>query len=79
MNYVVIPVASFGIKNKKTIGIYVQMTWIPIPKLRLWKEPEEMFRTEAKPAPKKELIVDPKLLIDMTSANRVPSIPGGHR
>lgn len=49
-----------------------------MPKRRLSKEPDEMFRTEATPAPKKDPNVDPKLFIDIKRANRVPSIPGGH-
>lgn len=50
---------------------------MPTPRSRLSKEPEEMFRTEAKPAPMNDPNVDPKLFIDMKRANRVPSIPGG--
>lgn len=50
---------------------------MPTPRSRLSKEPEEMFRTEAKPAPTNDPNVDPKLFIDMKRANRVPSIPGG--
>lgn len=50
---------------------------MPIPNLRLSKEPEKMSRTEARLAPTNELIVDPKLFMDMKRANRVPSIPGG--
>ena len=48
-----------------------------IPSRRLSKEPEEMFSTEANPAPAKDPNVDPKLFIDIKRANRVPSIPGG--
>lgn len=48
------------------------------PKRRLSKEPDEMFRIEANPAPTKDPTVDPRLFIDMKRANRVPSIPGGH-
>lgn len=72
------PVASFGIKNKKAIGIKLQINCMETPRRRLSKEPEEMFKSEANPAPTKEPNVDPRLLIDMKSANRVPSIPGGH-
>lgn len=49
-----------------------------MPTGRLSNEPEEMFRIEANPAPKIDPTMDPKLLIDMKRANRVPSIPGGH-
>lgn len=55
----------------------MQAACMEIPKSRLSKEPEEMFRSEANPAPRKEPIVDPRLLMDMKRANRVPSIPGG--
>lgn len=48
-----------------------------MPKRRLSNDPESMFNIEAKPAPTKDPTVDPKLLIDMKSANKVPSIPGG--
>lgn len=72
------PVASFGIKNRKPIGMKVQRTWMATPKGRLSKEPEEMFRTDATPAPTNDPNVDPKLFIDIKRANRVPSIPGGH-
>lgn len=56
----------------------MQTTCMAIPIRRLSKEPELMFKNEAKPAPTNEPSVFPKLLIDMKSANRVPSIPGGH-
>ena len=49
-----------------------------MPERRLSKEPEDMLKIEAKPAPMNDPIVDPKLLIDMKRANKVPSIPGGH-
>lgn len=49
-----------------------------IPRERLSKEPEEMFKAEANPAPTNDPNVDPKLFIDIKRANRVPSIPGGH-
>lgn len=49
-----------------------------MPKRRLSKEPEEMFRTEANPAPINDPMVVPRLFIDMNRANKVPSIPGGH-
>ena len=55
----------------------VQRTCIPMPKKRLSKDPEEMFRTEANPAPTKDPTVEPKLFIDMNNANKVPSTPGG--
>lgn len=48
-----------------------------IPRRRLSKEPEDMFKNEAKPAPMNDPRVDPRLLIDMNRANNVPSIPGG--
>lgn len=48
-----------------------------MPKKRLSKDPEEMFRTEANPAPTKDPTVEPKLFIDMNNANKVPSTPGG--
>jgi len=50
-----------------------------MPRRRLSKEPEEMFKIEANPAPTNEPIVAPKLFIDMKRANRVPSMPGGQR
>lgn len=71
------PVASFGIKNRKATGIKVHTTWIIMPTKRLSKLPEEIFKTEASPAPTNELTVEPKLLMDIKSANNVPSIPGG--
>lgn len=48
-----------------------------IPNRRLSKEPEEMLKTEANPAPTNDPNIDPKLFIDIKRANRVPSIPGG--
>lgn len=45
---------------------------------RLSKEPDEMFKFDANQAPTNELTVAPKLFIDMKSANKVPSMPGGH-
>lgn len=48
-----------------------------MPKKRLSKDPEEMLRMEAKPAPTKEPAVEPKLFIDIKRAYKVPSIPGG--
>lgn len=48
-----------------------------MPKLRLSKEPEEMFKIEANPAPMNDPKVEPKLFMDMKRANKVPSIPGG--
>lgn len=48
-----------------------------MPKRRLSNDPESMFNMDAKPAPTKDPSVDPKLFIDMKSANKVPSIPGG--
>lgn len=36
-----------------------------------------MFSSEAKPAPKNDPNVLPKLFMDMNRAKRVPSIPGG--
>lgn len=77
VNYADIPVASFGIKKRKATGIKVQRTCIRMPKKRLSKDPEEMFRTEANPAPTKDPTVEPKLFIDMNNANKVPSTPGG--
>lgn len=71
------PVASFGIKKRKATGMKVQKTWMMMPTRRLSKLPEEIFRIEARPAPTNELTVEPKLLMDIKSANRVPSIPGG--
>lgn len=38
-----------------------------------------MFKTEASPAPRNPLIVAPRLFMDMKRANKVPSMPGGHR
>lgn len=55
----------------------VQNTWMVIPRRRLSKLPEEISRIEARPAPTNALTVEPKLLMDMKSANRVPSMPGG--
>lgn len=49
-----------------------------MPRGRLSKDPEEMLRAEANPAPTKDPTVEPKLFIDINSANKVPSIPGGH-
>jgi hypothetical protein len=71
-------VASFGIKNRKAIGMKVHRTWIAMPKPRLSKDPEERFKIEANPAPTKDPSVEPKLFIDIKRANSVPSIPGGH-
>ena len=48
-----------------------------MPTRRLSKEPEEMFKVEANPAPMNDPKVDPKLFIDIKRANKVPSIPGG--
>jgi hypothetical protein len=48
-----------------------------MPKPRLSKEPEEMFKIEASPAPMNDPKVDPKLFMDIKRANKVPSIPGG--
>lgn len=45
---------------------------------RLSKEFDEMLSSEAKPAPRNEPKVKPRLFIDMKRANSVPSIPGGH-
>lgn len=56
----------------------LQRIWILMPKRRLSKDPEEMFKTEANPAPTKDPTVAPKLFIDMKRAKRVPSTPGGH-
>lgn len=36
-----------------------------------------MLRIEANPAPTNDPIVEPKLFMDIKSANKVPSIPGG--
>ena len=49
-----------------------------MPKWRLPKEFDEMLSSEAKPAPRNELTVTPRLFIDMKRAKSVPSIPGGH-
>lgn len=49
-----------------------------IPKARLSKDPEEILKNEANPAPANDPNVDPKLFIDIKRAKRVPSIPGGH-
>lgn len=49
-----------------------------MPKWRLSKELDEMLRSEAKPAPRNEFTVKPRLFIDMKRAKSVPSIPGGH-
>ena len=43
------------------------------------KDPEEIPRSEANPAPMNDPTVFPRLFIDINSANSVPSIPGGHR
>lgn len=75
--YADIPVASLGIKDKQVIGMKVHTTWMRMPIRRLSKFPEEMLRIEASPAPTNELTVEPKLFMDMNSANKVPSIPGG--
>lgn len=48
-----------------------------MPKGRLSKEPEEMFKIEANPALTNDPKVVPKLFIDIKRANKVPSIPGG--
>lgn len=48
-----------------------------MPRRRLSKDPEDMLKLEANPAPKNDPTVDPKLLMDMKRAKRVPSIPGG--
>ena len=48
-----------------------------MPTRRLSKEPEEMFKIEANPAPMNDPKVDPKLFIDIKRANKVPSITGG--
>lgn len=48
-----------------------------MPRRRLSKEPEEMFKIEANPALTNDPKVDPKLFIDIKITNRVPSIPGG--
>lgn len=50
-----------------------------MPKRRLSNDPESMFNKEANPAPTKDPTVVPKLFMDMKRANKVPSIPGGHR
>jgi len=76
--YVDEPVASFGIRNRKATGMKLHKERIMMPKRRLSNDPESMFNTEAKPAPKKDPSVLPKLFIDMKRANKVPSIPGGH-
>lgn len=75
--YADIPVASFGIKNKKAMGMKVHATWIMMPTRRLSKFPDEILRIEASPAPTNDPTVEPKLFIDIKSANKVPSIPGG--
>lgn len=49
-----------------------------MPKRRLSNDPDEMFKSEANPAPTNDPTVEPKLFIDMNKAKRVPSIPGGH-
>ena len=49
-----------------------------MPIRRLSKEPEEMLKIEANPAPTNDPTVVPRLFIDMNRANSVPSIPGGH-
>ncbi|KAK8507344.1 hypothetical protein V6N12_072611 [Hibiscus sabdariffa] len=36
-----------------------------------------MFKIDANPAPTNDPTVEPKLFIDIKSANSVPSIPGG--
>lgn len=76
-SYEATPVASFGIKNKSITGMKVQKSLIVMPTRRLSKDPEEMFKTDANPAPTNDPTVEPKLLIDIKRANRVPSIPGG--
>lgn len=43
------------------------------------KDPEEIPKSEANPAPMNDPIVFPRLFIDINSAKSVPSIPGGHR
>lgn len=48
-----------------------------MPKRRLSKDPEEMFKIDANPAPTNDPTVDPKLFIDIKRAKSVPSIPGG--
>jgi len=37
----------------------------------------EIFKADARAAPRNEPSVEPRLLMDMKRANRVPSIPGG--
>ena len=56
----------------------MQMTCTAMPKTRLSNEPDERFSSEASPAPVNDPTVEPRLLIDIKSANRGPSIPGGH-
>lgn len=48
-----------------------------MPIRRLSKEPDEIPKIEAKPAPTNDPNVEPKLFIDIKRANKVPSIPGG--
>ncbi|KAE8677274.1 hypothetical protein F3Y22_tig00111540pilonHSYRG00126 [Hibiscus syriacus] len=48
-----------------------------MPRRRLSKDPEEMFKIDANPAPTNDPMLAPKLFIDIKSANSVPSIPGG--
>lgn len=76
--YVDEPVASFGIRNRKAIGMKLHKAWTMMPMRRLSNDPESMFNIDANPAPIKDPNVDPKLFIDMKRANKVPSIPGGH-
>lgn len=49
-----------------------------MPNSRLSKDPDDRFKNEASAAPANDPSVEPKLFIDIKSANKVPSIPGGH-
>ena len=76
-----IPIALLtlrGIKWRKRTGKSVNAAWMQIPTLKFSNWSDDIWRNEARLAPKKELKVAPMLFKDMKREKSVPSIPGSH-